>query len=95
MFRLLALTLACGLPALPALAETRQVDLSVPGMFCASCPYIIRSAIGAVDGVDSVTADAEARTVTVIFDDAVVQLSEILDATGNAGYPATLLPEGS
>lgn len=80
---------------LPAAAGEKAVKLSVPGMFCASCPYVVRAAIGQVEGVKTVTADVETRTASVVFDDTVTSLDVILSATANAGYPSTLVPAGS
>ncbi len=81
--------------ATPAFAGEQTVDLSVPGMFCASCPYVVEAAIGGVDGVRSVSADADARTAQVVYDDAVTAIDDILAATENAGYAASVIPKGS
>ena len=59
------------LAASSSLAEERSVNLSVPGMFCASCPFVVQAAIGEVEGVLSVTTDVDERTALVLFDDAV------------------------
>ena len=81
--------------ALPAFAGEQAVKLSVPGMFCASCPYVVQAAIGKVEGVKAVTADVDSRTANVIFDDAVATVDAILAATSNAGYPASVIPAES
>lgn len=78
-----------------ALAGERGVNLSVPGMFCASCPYVVQAAIGEVDGVLSVTTDANDRTAFVLYDDAVVTIEEITEASANAGYEATVIVAGA
>jgi len=83
------------LVALPALAEEQTVSLSVPGMTCASCPYLVQAAIGGVEGVRSVTADSETRTAQVVFEDTVASVDTILAATKNAGYPATVIASNS
>lgn len=75
----------------PAFATQQTVILSVPGMICASCPYIVESAISAVDGVDEVSADFETRSATVIFDDAVTSPAEIRKATAAIGYQSELI----
>ena len=75
----------------PALAEERIVNFSVPGMFCASCPYVVQAAMGSVDGVLSVTADAEKRTALAVFDDAVTGVEAIGAASTNAGYEAIVI----
>jgi len=81
--------------ALPALAEEQTVSLSVPGMTCASCPYLVQAAIGGVAGVRSVAADADTRTAQVAFEDTVTSLDSILVVTKNAGYPASVIAPNS
>lgn len=87
MFSALIATVA----AIPALAAERSIQLSVPGMFCASCPYVVEAAIGAVPGVLSVTTDADAKTASVRFDDAKASVEQITSASTNAGYEATVI----
>ncbi|MCI2400976.1 cation transporter [Aliiroseovarius subalbicans] len=95
MKRLLKLTAAYAILATAAFAEERSVNLSVPGMFCASCPFVVQAAIQEVDGVVSVFADAEQRTALVIYDDAVASLEAIIAASTNAGYEATVFDGNS
>jgi mercuric ion binding protein len=64
-------------------------------MTCASCPFIVESAMSGVDGVVTVTADAETRTALVIFDDAIASAEDIAFASTSAGYEAELLPDDS
>ncbi len=63
--------------AAPAFAAEQTVTFSVPGMTCASCPYIVESAMSGVDGVVTVTADAETLTALVIFDYAIASAEDI------------------
>ena len=79
----------------PALAEQRTVNFSVPGMFCASCPYVVQAVMGDVEGVLSVTADAGQRTALVVFDDAVTGVEAIGAASTNAGYEAIVIEADS
>lgn len=79
------------LAASPGVAEERIVNLSVPGMFCSSCPFVVQAAIGDVDGVLSVATDVDARTAFVRYDDAVATVDEITAASENAGYKATVI----
>lgn len=76
--------------ASPLFAAEQTVNFSVPGMYCASCPFIVESAMGEVEGVISVTADSSTRTAVVVFDDAVTKASDIAEASAFAGYEATL-----
>ncbi len=71
------------LVAAPLFAAEQTVKFAVPGMYCASCPFIVESAMGSVDGVLSVTADSDTRTALVVFDD-------IAAASASAGYEATV-----
>ena len=75
----------------PALAAETSVTFSVPGMTCASCPYIVESAMRGVNGVITVSADADTRTALVIFDDAITNAEEIAFASTSAGYEAEIL----
>ena len=77
--------------AQPLLAEERTVNLSVPGMYCASCPFIVQAAISDVNGVLSVTADSDQRTAVVVFEDSLATIEAITAASTNAGYEATLI----
>lgn len=72
-------------------AAERGINLSVPGMFCASCPFIVQAAIGKVEGVLSVTTDLDKRTAFVRYDDAIATIDEITSASTNAGYEATVI----
>ena len=77
------------------MAAEKKVKLSVPGMTCASCPYIVKGAINMLDGIKSVEATMEDLSATVTFDDEVTNLAEIREATANVGYPSTLFKAGS
>jgi mercuric ion binding protein len=74
--------------AAPVFAAEQTVTFSVPGMTCASCPFIVESAMSGVDGVVTVIADAGTRTALVIFDDAIASAKEIALASTSAGYEA-------
>ncbi len=78
------------LVAAPLFAAEQTVKFAVPGMYCASCPFIVESAMGSVDGVLSVTADSGTRTALVVFDDDVVTVDDIAAASASAGYEATV-----
>ena len=81
--------------AAPIFAAEQTVTFSVPGMYCASCPFIVEAAMTGVDGVRSVTADSETRTALVVFDDEVATLQAIGAASAAAGYEATPVDCGS
>ena len=87
MKTLLALTATFAIIATATLAEERSVNLSVPGMFCASCPFVVQAAIQKVDGVISVATDVDERTALVVYDDALASPEAIAAASTNG--PAT------
>ncbi len=81
--------------AAPVFAAKQTVIFSVPGMTCASCPFIVESAMSGVEGVITVTADADTRTALVVYDDAVASAEDIAFASTSAGYEAELVPDDS
>ncbi|MBN8182017.1 heavy-metal-associated domain-containing protein [Roseibium aggregatum] len=83
------------LVAAPAFAAEQTVTFSVPGMHCPSCPFIVESAMGSVEGVTQVTADSDALTAEVVFDDAVASAEDIARASAAAGYKADLVTPSS
>ena len=82
----IVLALSLGLTAGPALAAEQTVTLKVPGMFCASCPFIVKSALSKVKGVHSVKTSLADHTAVVVYDDALTNLDALTSATKNAGY---------
>ena len=95
MKKVISLAATFILVATAPFAAERSVTLSVPGMFCASCNFIVQAAIQRVEGVVSVAADAEQRTALVVFDDAVTTVEAITAASTNAGYEATVVEGNS
>lgn len=82
---------ATAMPSTMVLAAEQTVKLSVPGMTCASCPYIVKQAISAIKGVKSVEATLEDRSATVTFEDTVASIDAITQATKNAGYESSVI----
>ncbi len=78
-----------------SMAAEQTVKLSVPGMTCASCPYMVKEALWGLDGVKAVEATMEDRSATVTFDDAVTNVKEIQQATAEIGYPSSLFKKDS
>ncbi|MBI4907274.1 MAG: mercury resistance system periplasmic binding protein MerP [Acidobacteria bacterium] len=75
--------------AAPALAETKTVRLSVPGMTCAACPITVKTALAKVQGVEKAEVSFEKKEAIVVYDDAKANVEKLKDAIKNAGYPAT------
>jgi mercuric ion binding protein len=84
----LIVTLALGSSA--ALAETKTVTLSVPGMDCAACPITVKKALSRVPGVSEVSASYERKQAVVTYDDSKTTVEALTKATANAGYPSSV-----
>ena len=84
---LLAFTLLAAL-ATPALAgQTEILKLFVPGMTgCPSCPYIIKSALGRVDGVSRVEAVYATGIATIVYDHEAATIEDFMKVLENYGY---------
>lgn len=57
---------------------------SVPGVSCAHCKHAIEGEVSQVQGVESVTVDVEAKTVTIVAEPLNEQA--IIAAIDEAGY---------
>lgn len=71
-----------------ALAATKTVTLSVPGMYCAVCPVTVKKALSRVKGVSRVAVDYDKKEAVVVFDDAKARVEDLALATEEAGYPS-------
>jgi len=60
--------------------------LQAPEIHCDQCKMSIESAVGALDGVDTVDVAISDATVRVTFDDSRLQLSSIKMAIEEQGY---------
>ncbi len=84
------LTVALASVASSAFAEAKTVTLSVPSMYCETCPITVKKAISKVPGVSNVSANYERKEAVVTYDDAKTTLEALTKATANAGYPSIL-----
>ena len=87
-FAMLIMTLAV---SQPLYAAPRTIALAIPGMSCAACPITVKIALSRVTGVTATTVDFENRQAMVTFDDAKTNVEALIRATGDAGYPSTLI----
>lgn len=78
----------------PLFAAQKTVTLGVPGMTCAACPITVKKAITRVPGVSKTEVDYDQRQAVVTYDDARASVDQIMKATANAGYPATVKGDG-
>ena len=90
LMKTLFASLALATAMAPASAATKTVTLSVPGMTCAACPITVKKALSKVEGVSGVQVTYEQREAVVTFDDTKTSVQALAEASGNAGYPASL-----
>lgn len=62
------------------------VTLSVPGMSCGHCEAAVKSEVGRVSGVESVSVDLDSKDVVVTGH--ALDLGAIIAAVDDAGYEA-------
>lgn len=63
-----------------------EKQLKVEGMSCEHCKSAVESAVGKIDGVESVTATPATDTVDLKFNGEEQVLSEVEKAIYDAGY---------
>ncbi|HEX5477601.1 MAG TPA: mercury resistance system periplasmic binding protein MerP [Burkholderiales bacterium] len=88
--RTAALSAVLAFASSAAFAEVKTVTLSVPGMYCSTCPITVKTAISRVPGVSRVSTSLEKKQAVVTYDDAKASVESLTEATANAGYPSTL-----
>jgi mercuric ion binding protein len=91
MNRLLRITAMFAVLVSPAAAAERTVKLSVANMTCITCPLIVRQSLAAVPGVTAVEVAFPGNTAVVTFDDATASIDALIKATGDAGFPSSLI----
>ncbi len=69
-------------------ARTQTARLNVSSMSCASCVGRVDKALAAVPGVLDVNVNLASETATVTYIEGAAELSDLLTAAGEAGYPA-------
>jgi len=84
----IAALLSFSLP-IAAAGEAQTVTLDVPGMTCKFCPITVRKALLKVPGVIEAQSDYASKTASVTYDPDKASLSDLTQATTNAGYPST------
>jgi len=75
--------------------NSQSVTLDVQNMTCAMCPITIRKALQGVEGVNEAKVDFASKTASVTFDPQKTGIEALINATTNAGYPATARDGGS
>ncbi len=73
-----------------AFAGEQTVTLEVSGMTCASCPYIVKRTLAAVDGVTAVEVSFAKNSAVVTYDDSKTEVATLTLATADVGFPSTV-----
>lgn len=68
-------------------ANLQEATLTAPDISCGHCVATVQGAVGALDGIERVQANADTKQVAVAFDPARVSLPQIEAALDEAGYP--------
>lgn len=68
--------------------DTREAQLSVEGIHCAACVWLIEKGLGAMPGVAEARVNLTGRRLTLRWDNARLRLSQILRRLGELGYAA-------
>ena len=70
-------------------AGTTAVTLTVEGMRCAGCAWLVERLLASVPGVTTATVDFPLRRAEVQFDSHTTRLHTLLETLAKAGYRAT------
>jgi len=65
-----------------------QLTVIAPDISCEHCQRAIESALGALDGVETVSVDVEKKAVSVSFDSSATSPNAIRALLDEEGYPA-------
>jgi copper chaperone len=60
--------------------------ISVPEIHCDHCKMSIEGALASIGGVHGAAVDIPARSVTVTYDDALVNRGDLVEAIEEQGY---------
>lgn len=69
---------------------SREIDLSIEGMTCASCAARIEKVAGRIDGVESATVNLASEKAHVVYVPGLVKEEDIIRGVEKAGYQAKL-----
>jgi copper ion binding protein len=69
------------------MSTTEHATLIAPDISCGHCVSTVETAVGKLEGVSRVTANAETKQVDIDFDPSVSSLQTISQVLEEAGYP--------
>ena len=68
--------------------DSKEAILTVEGISCAACAWLIEMQLTKLNGIDKITVNATTQRATIQWQDDQVKLSEILNAIDHIGYQA-------
>lgn len=68
--------------------SAQKVSLAVSNMTCSTCGPTVRRALQQVNGVYKANVDTASHSAIVYFDSSKTEISALIEATTNAGYPS-------
>ena len=68
---------------------TRELQLDIEGMTCASCSAAIERTVRKQNGVESISVNLATNKASLVYDPSVIKLSQIKQAVEKAGYKAS------
>ncbi len=71
----------------------REVSIGIQGMTCASCVQRVEKALNKTDGVHEASVNLATEKASIRFDDAVVQLPQLVEAVKGSGYEPLVVRE--
>ncbi|MDO8512966.1 MAG: heavy metal translocating P-type ATPase [bacterium] len=80
-------------PVQQSLSSSRKISLSLSGMHCASCAGIIERSLKKVSGVSQANVNFAAEKASVIFNENLSPVEDLIKAVKNAGYKAVVVDE--
>jgi len=68
--------------------DSKEAILTVEGISCAACAWLIEMQLGKLNGINGITVNATTQRATIKWQDDQVKLSEILNEIEHIGYQA-------
>lgn len=66
----------------------KQTILTIDGISCAACAWLIEMQISKLDGIKAIEVNATSQRATLKWSNNLIQLSDIINAIDNIGYQA-------
>ncbi len=66
--------------------DTKQIDLPITGMTCASCVRNVERALKKTEGVNEATVNLATERASVVFDPTTVSTAQLIERVRDAGY---------